>query len=645
MANGHIANGGGLRGHILRHRPPFLFKVLIVIQTAFLTSSVCGRSFSETCPFLIKVFVTYLSLYLLVQLVISLTPRIPFASSGTPIGVATLYALACFYHFRSTEAFSYALLKDNFAELFSREAFLLVQSRLQIMDWILCLAIFLACGLIEIRTHAFASDVLSRRWSCWFIPTVAAYACMVMLPFGTFDEVGLFLRSCYVQGVALSNGHVEGASCCYPYLSKAIPACGTNLDATDRPHVFLLLIESFNASFVEATTSDGKSYTPFFNSLISKGIFASRFYGNSVYTIKGQEAILCSIPPTIKGTIAANYSKLNVKGLPSILRDHNYTTMFFHAYKDITFHKTDKLMTKVGFEHVYAMDSKMLTAEDAKHVWGWGLQDDRFYKKVFAKIDELSMKATEGSEPQRFFITLATISSHAPFNTIPQGQRTLYPYPKTTREHYANTIRAVDTYLHEFFGLLQARPYLSNSVVIVLGDHGYPVGEHGNYSNEAKYFEENFRTPFLLLWGGHITPRRIEFPLYSQLDVAPTVLALLQITAPNHFVGRSIYQNSNCEEAAQLLLQPYGGRYLIAVKYPYKYVLHMAESKEYVFNLAMDPEEAKNVLFSMSRDALGNLRKAAGHLIFNQESVERNRIWRPKLSGSDYSQNGGGACP
>ena len=45
-------------------------------------------------------------------------------------------------------------------------------------------------------------------------------------------------------------------------------------------HVFVVMVESFNANFVLTKTSEGKPYTPSFNSLTTQGLFLDNFWGN-----------------------------------------------------------------------------------------------------------------------------------------------------------------------------------------------------------------------------------------------------------------------------------------------------------------------------------------------------------------------------
>ncbi len=124
--------------------------------------------------------------------------------------------------------------------------------------------------------------------------------------------------------------------------------------------------------------------------------------------------------------------------------------------------------------------------------WGWGIQDDLFYKRFFEYLSVNEIK-------KPLFATLATISSHMPFDEVPENQRYIYKNPQTPLEHYSNAIRVTDEYLKTFFAEFKKSPYAQNSIIFLMGDHSFPMGEHRNFHNETFAFEENFRTPLMIL--------------------------------------------------------------------------------------------------------------------------------------------------
>jgi len=409
-----------------------------------------------------------------------------------------------------------------------------------------------------------------------------------------------------------------------PHRSSASPQ--------NKPHVFIIVVESFNAGFVEAKTGDGKSYTPFFDALISRGTYFENFFSNSIQTSRSQFSMLCGVPPSYKAKIFTHHTSLNLNCLPKILDQEGYTSLFFKAYRSLEFDNTDGFTRAIGFKHRHSMDEKFIKNEDKPFIWGWGLQDNIFYQKYFSFLDELN----EEQPDQLFFSMLTTVTNHMMFDKIPRKQRYLYKSPRNVRENYANSIYLSDRYLREFFKQLQSRAYLSNSIVIITGDNSYPVGEHGYISNEASFYNEFFKTPLLIVYTDDKESHRVE-KAFSHVDIAPTLLEILDIETKHHFIGSSVLtgiktdalDTTQAEESHSIYIsQPHSGTFLGTIKYPYKYVQQEHSGREFLYNIESDPEERTNLIKVQTLEkVIQKLQQANKFHYFNQSVIEENRIW------------------
>ena len=182
-----------------------------------------------------------------------------------------------------------------------------------------------------------------------------------------------------------------------------------------------------------------------------------------------------------------------------------------------------------------------------------------------------------------------------------------------------------DEYLRTFFQQLQSRDHLTNSIVFITGDHSFPVGEHGYYDNESGFYNEYFKTP-LLIWGNGIAPA-ISHELHSQLDIAPTVLELLGISAKVHFTGKSLFSGA---ASFTPLVQPYAGTCLGVVSYPYKYIYRDRPRQEYVFDFGKDPLEKTNIVNAIvGRPLFQTFHRKVADILLNDRLIKENRIWPP----------------
>ncbi len=393
-----------------------------------------------------------------------------------------------------------------------------------------------------------------------------------------------------------------------------------NIAVENPPNIFIVMMESLNGNYVDATSQDGKAYTPFFNSLTLRGRHYKNFYGNSVQTAKGMFATFCSLMPSFSGNAFTEFEDNNFRCLADILRRNNYETYFFKAFHSLAFDNAYNFNVKNGFTYLKSMDETMISEQERKkYYWGWGIQDDFFYKKMFKYID-----AQRDKNPKKpVFVTSLTISHHNPFESVPERMWKIYPDQKNRREQFANSMYVADSYLKEFFSQLESRDYLDNSIVFVLGDHSFPSGENGNFNSEVGYKEENFKTSLVMIdmraqAGEEITDA------YSQLNIAPTVLQLAGISGDNHFLGESLL--AAAPEYIPLV-QPYNGRYLGLVSQPYKFVFHQRTGRMYAYNLDLDPQEKVNIIDDMSDERLSEYQSKLAEIYYNYYLLKQDRIW------------------
>jgi len=107
------------------------------------------------------------------------------------------------------------------------------------------------------------------------------------------------------------------------------------------------------------------------------------------------------------------------------------------------------------------------------------------------------------------------------------------------RDMYDGEVMAIDAKLRQLFSDLQSRGFLENSIVAITSDHGEAFLEHGSTSHGSTLYNELIHVPLLLLISGQSARLDIRQPM-SLIDLAPTLLDLLGISAPHSFEGGSL---------------------------------------------------------------------------------------------------------
>ena len=520
------------------------------------------------------------------------------------------------YFVKTKQSFDYAVAADNFNEIFYSESLLVI---LNGMDPTAYYIAFLGIGIIFykwLKTPSFKIKKFSKRK---YFSVLSIYILFAATPVIQFDEMTNFFRSAfayYFQEPQRDYKFYYDEDS-FPFLTQRD---NKNRSVQNMPNIVLLMVESFNAGFVNSENDEEKEYTPFFNQMIKRGVYIEHFYGTSVQTVKGHFSTLFSLLPLYKGKVYREYENNNFKGLAESLKDIGYKNYFFNGHNSTGFDNTRSMMLTHGFDKYLV--GKELVDESEKGSWGsWGLSDDELYKRVFHFLESLE------TNDSPLFITITPSYHHVPFS-IPLEKQEIYHDPISLRSRYANSIRLVDNSFKVFFEELNKRPEFQNCLILITADHSFPVGDHGIYFNEVGYYEESFRIPCLILWEDQIQPKWDKVNVFSQLDIAPTILgAINALPSTHHFQGQNMLKQE-IDKSPVFLIQPYNGTILGVIDFPFKYMKRIRTGEEWVFNLGEDPKEERNIINKMMNDQqLDSLKKSMEYIFLNQYLIENNLVY------------------
>jgi arylsulfatase A-like enzyme/Flp pilus assembly protein TadD len=148
-----------------------------------------------------------------------------------------------------------------------------------------------------------------------------------------------------------------------------------------------------------------------------------------------------------------------------------------------------------------------------------------------APVGTVSTVTTE--KPGRaapWFAWVHLYDPHAPYQAPPEYRRGRSPYDAEVAYTDAMIGRGLDA--------LRAAGQLDRTIVIVVGDHGEALGEHGESSHGLFAYGSTLRVPMIVSAPG-IRPHVVRTPV-AHVDVVPTVLELLGMSIPSGLDGRSL---------------------------------------------------------------------------------------------------------
>jgi phosphoglycerol transferase MdoB-like AlkP superfamily enzyme len=281
----------------------------------------------------------------------------------------------------------------------------------------------------------------------------------------------------------------------------------------ERPlNLVIILEESLGAKFVGSL--GGLDLTPELDSLAEEGIYFERLYATGLRSVRGIEAVLTCITPRPQlSVVKLSETQQNFFTLAGLLENHGYQTSFIYGGES-HFDRMREFFLGNGFQSV--VDEK--DYEDPIFMGSWGVSDEDLFLRAHETFEQA------GDRP--FFSLVFTSSNHAPFD-IPAGRVTESEHgPRATAIQYA------DYALGEFFDRARASDYWENTVFVVVADHST------NINGGTLVPVEEYRIPGLII-GESIEPRRVP-GITSQIDLLPTMLSLIGLSAEHPCIGRDI---------------------------------------------------------------------------------------------------------
>jgi choline-sulfatase len=139
-----------------------------------------------------------------------------------------------------------------------------------------------------------------------------------------------------------------------------------------------------------------------------------------------------------------------------------------------------------------------------------------------------------------FFLWIHLYDPHAPYDPPREFIRatSLEPRAPSNEQRYEGEIRYADAQIARVFEWLNAHALRDRTLVVVAGDHGEGLGEHGERTHGMLLYDATLRVPLIVSAPGAAAARRDE-PV-SLADIAPTIVHAAGVTVPAAMKGRDL---------------------------------------------------------------------------------------------------------
>lgn len=160
---------------------------------------------------------------------------------------------------------------------------------------------------------------------------------------------------------------------------------------------------------------------------------------------------------------------------------------------------------------------------------------------------------------------------------------------------YDAEIRYTDHQIGRVLDTLEEHGRLDNTIVVITADHGEAFGEHGRFGHHPYPYEELVRVP-LIIAGPGIDSTTVDQQV-SLVDLAPTILDLLDVTVPDAMEGRSfapVLRGNSIDDRTAMTISDKGTMYGCRTE-EWKYITRIDEEEKHLFNLEDNPSETDEI--------------------------------------------------
>jgi arylsulfatase A-like enzyme len=342
--------------------------------------------------------------------------------------------------------------------------------------------------------------------------------------------------------------------------------------AGSRPNILFILVDTLRADRLGCYGHDG-GLSPLMDELAREGVVFDRTIATAPWTLPSVASYFCGYYPTVHKVVSYREALESARGaagavryfgdefttLAELLQANGYLTAGFSANPFIT----RKFGFAQGFDH---FDSTFAANETHGNVVNaaalrWLAQRDRSkpfflylhymdvhdpYKAGERYVEPL-VAAVEKS-PSKTPLTEAEKKRHVnyfrksamAYQSVPRHRR-LFGYVDYWRARYDSGVPQVDQYLQELRAKLTDMGLWDDAYVILTADHGESLGEHQLWAHGLSAHQDQLHVPLILRWPGELPAGKRLSQTVRLFDIMPTLLAQLEIAAPEGIQARSLH--------------------------------------------------------------------------------------------------------
>ncbi|MCU1763382.1 LTA synthase family protein [Pseudomonas sp. 14P_8.1_Bac3] len=288
-----------------------------------------------------------------------------------------------------------------------------------------------------------------------------------------------------------------------------------------KPNIILVTLESFSAKYL-GSNGDQRNLTPNLDALRKQSLYFNNFYATGTRTDRGLEAITLAIPPTPGRSIVKRVGREGgFASLGQQLGAVGYDSVFVYGGRGY-FDNMNAFFSGNGYRVV---DQSSVDESDIHFKNAWGMADEDLYSQ------SLKLADADYAKQQPFLLQLMTTSNHRPY-TYPDNRIDI-----RSGNGRDGAVKYTDYAIGQFLDQARKKPWFANTIFVFVADH--TAGSAGKEDLPIS----NYQIP-LFIYSPALIEARESAQLASQIDLAPTLLGLLNLDYESTFFGRNLLQDN-----------------------------------------------------------------------------------------------------
>src|SRR6266849_3819938 len=296
----------------------------------------------------------------------------------------------------------------------------------------------------------------------------------------------------------------------------------TSVPRKTLPDVYLITIDTLRADHL-GCYGYKQGETPALDALAADGVRFTQAFTHSPITNTSHITILTGLLPSVHGVtdFGVPLSPQHVTAA-ELLKKRGYQTAAFIGAVIL-----DSNTLAPGLDRGFDFYDNFPAKTETKQRWG---RVERRGMEVVAHAESWFEKHRTGPH----FVWVHLYDPHDPYEPPP-------PFSEKYKDHlYDGEIAYADSAVARWIAFLKKAGVYDNAIIVVTGDHGEGLGEHGEETHGLFLYDSTLHVPLILKTPGAAHRGTVIDAQVRTTDILPTVLSATGVAAPAELNGESL---------------------------------------------------------------------------------------------------------